>query len=86
MFNQEPSDLIDHRRSLANQATADPVQSLEVELLAAFQRHETHRRTSDGLSDRLGVAVIVLGSFDEWLDVLCGNQSNVVAERGELPP
>jgi hypothetical protein len=44
VLEQEATDLVDHRRALADQPLAHAVERLQVELLAALQRHETHGR------------------------------------------
>src|SRR3954469_7345124 len=45
-----------------------------------------HPRTPTGLTDRLGVVTVVFAAFDERLDILRGDQTNVMAQRAEFPP
>jgi hypothetical protein len=54
------------------------VQRLQVQLFVAFDGHETHGRTPDGLGDGFGVNEVVFVSFHERLDVLGGNQTHLV--------
>ena len=38
------------------------------------------------LGDGLGIAVVVLVSFEEWFDILGRQKADVMAESGELSP
>src|SRR5262249_62076363 len=52
----------------------------KIALLGRFDRDEVHGRSLHRLGDRLGIAVVVLVSLEEGLDVLRGDQADVVTE------
>jgi len=70
-FQKEAADLIDHRGTLAHQAGAHPMQSLEVKLLGRLCRHKPHRRSLNCFGDSLGIAEVVFVPFAKRL----GNQT-----------
>ena len=52
---------------------------LQIQLLIGLDRHETHRRPCDRLSDRLGIDVIALVRFHVRLHILRRYQSRFVS-------
>ena len=52
-LEKKATDLVDHCRTLTDQAAADAMQRLQIEVIAAVQWHEAHgwplRRFRDGL-------------------------------------
>src|SRR5262249_23168018 len=46
--------------------------------------HEVHGRSLHRFHDCLGVAVVVLVSLEEWLDVLRRDQTHIVTKRRQL--
>src|SRR5262249_15847673 len=83
-LHEEPADLIDHTRPLANQTRAHAMQSQQVHLRRRLDRHEVHGWPLHGLRNRLGIAVIVLVTFEERLHVLRRHQTNIMSKGGEL--
>src|SRR6266513_168448 len=84
-LDEEAADLIDHTCPLANEARAHTMQRQQVHLLRRLDRHKVHGWALHGFRDRLGIAVVVLVSFEERLDVLRRHQPHVVAERRQPP-
>ena len=82
---QEGADLVDNRRTLADQVGAHPMQGLQVELLLRLGRDEAHGRALHGLGDGFRVAEVVLVALEEGLHVSGRHQSRVVAECFEPP-
>src|SRR5215510_3477382 len=83
-LDQGAADLIDHPRALADEARAHAMQSQQVHLLRRLDRHEVHGWPLHGFRNRLGIAVVVLVTFEERLHVLRRHQTNMVSKRGEL--
>src|SRR5262249_49874659 len=81
----EAAGLIGHCRALADQASADAMESQQVHLLRRLDAHEAHRRPLHGFGDRFGVAIVVLVALEERLHVLRRDQSHVMTEGFELP-
>jgi hypothetical protein len=54
-------------------------------LFGRLDPHETHRRASNRLADRLRVGGIVLVAFDISFHILCRHQTHLVAELRQLP-
>jgi len=52
--------------------------------LGRLDRDEAHGRSLHGLSEGLSIAEVVLVSLQKWLDVLGGDQPNVVPEWLDL--
>lgn len=63
-LQQEAPDLVGQRGAPADQASAHPVQSLNVELLLALEFDEAHGRPGRRFGDRFGIPIVVLLSFD----------------------
>jgi hypothetical protein len=53
--------------------------------LGDLDGNELHRWPLHGLRDRLGIAIIVLVSLKECLDVLRRDQANVMSQGSDLP-
>src|SRR5215470_6976413 len=83
-LDQEAADLIGHPRPLADEARAHAMQSQQVHLLRRLDRHEVHGLPLHSFRNRLGIAVVVLMTFEERLYVLRRHQTNIVSKRGEL--
>src|SRR5262249_36875934 len=83
-LDQKAADLIDHAGPLAHKARAHAMQSEQVHLFRSLDRHKVHCRPLHLLRDRLGIAVVVLVTFEERLHVLRRDQTNIVSKRGEL--
>jgi hypothetical protein len=60
------------------------MQSQQVHLLRRLDCHEVHGWPLHGFRNRLGIAVVVLVTFEERLHVLCREQTNIVSKRGKL--
>ena len=52
----------------------------KIALLGRLDRDEAHSRSLHGLGDGLGIAEVVLMSLEERLNVLRGDQADVVPE------
>jgi hypothetical protein len=61
------------------------VQHLDVLLLNAFYRHETHVRSAHGLADRFGIVGVVLVAFHIRLDKLGADQSGIMPQFDQFP-
>src|SRR5262249_42415193 len=83
-LDQEAADLIDYTRPLAHEARAHAMESQQVHLLRRLDRHEVHGWPLHGFCNGLGIAVVVLVTFEERLHVLRRDQTNIVSKRGEL--
>jgi hypothetical protein len=57
----------------------------QVHLLRRLDRYEVHGRSLYGFRDRVGIAVVVLVTFQERLHVLRWDQTNIMSKRCELP-
>ena len=66
-------------RALADQSVPGTVERLHVELLLALQLDKPHGRSRGRLSDRLGVAVVVLAGFHVRANILGRHQPNLMA-------
>jgi len=56
------------------------MQRQQIALLGRLDRNEVHGRSLHGFCDGLGIAVVVLVSLEERLNVLGGYQANIVAQ------
>jgi hypothetical protein len=72
------AQLINQRRALAHQPIPSAMQALHVELSLALELHEPHRRSGRSLSDRFGIAVVVLLRFDVGTHILGRHQPDLV--------
>jgi hypothetical protein len=87
MLPEKTADLIDEPDAIGNQATANPMNSLDRQLLGRLDGHEAHARSADRLADRLRIIPIVLVGFHVGCDELRADQSDVVTEfRKRLGP
>jgi hypothetical protein len=59
------------------------MEGLEILLFHPLDRHETHRRPSNGLTDGLGIAGIVLGRLDIRFDELWSDQPHLMTMFAE---
>ena len=62
-LREQPTQLIDRRGALLDQALADAVQTQHGLLLGAFDWHEAHAGAGDGLADRLGIVAVVFATL-----------------------
>src|SRR6202163_2813110 len=53
-FEQQSTNLVDDCRATHHPTLAHAMQGLHIQLVMSLDRHETHRRPCDSLSDRLG--------------------------------
>ena len=59
---------------------------MQIKLFGRLQRHRPHGRALDRLGNGLGIAVVVLVSFEKRLHVLGRQQAHVMAKGCELAP
>src|ERR1700730_14926156 len=78
-FEQQSTNLVDDCRATHHPTLAHAMQGLHIQLVISLDRHETHRRTCDSLSDRLGIDVVGSGRFRVPLLMLRRNQSHLVS-------
>src|SRR6266478_1244729 len=69
-FDEEAADLVDHTRTLADEARAHAMQSQKIHLLWRLDRHKMHGWPLHGFRNRLRIAVVVLVTLEERLHVL----------------
>lgn len=62
------------------------MQRQQIHLFRRLDRHEAHGRPLHRFGDRLGIAVVVLVTLEERLDVLRRDQTRIVTERRQLAP
>src|SRR6266566_1306327 len=84
-FDEEAADLVDHARTLADEARAHAMQSQKIHLLWRLDRHKMHGWPLHGFRNRLRIAVVVLVSLEERLHVLRRDQTHIVASGLQLP-
>src|SRR6266566_4475332 len=84
-FDEEAADLVDHTRTLADEARAHAMQSQKIHLLGRLDRHKMHGWPLHGFRNRLRIAVVVLVSLEERLHVLRRDQTHIVASGLQLP-
>src|SRR5260370_21146345 len=78
-FEQQSTNLVDDCRATHHPTLAHAMQGLHIQLLISLDRHETHRRPCDSLSDRLGIDIVALVRFHVRLHILHRNQSHLVS-------
>jgi hypothetical protein len=61
------------------------MQCQQVHLLRRLDRHEVHGWPLHGFGNRLSIAVVVLVTFEERLNVLRRDQTNIVWLFGTVP-
>src|SRR5439155_2207605 len=84
-FDEEAADLVDHTRTLADEARAHAMQSQKIHLLWRLDRHKMHGWPLHGFRNRLRIAVVVLVTLEERLHVLRRDQTHIVASGLQLP-
>ena len=84
-LEQHCAQLIGEPGPRRDESLACPVQHLQIELLLALERHETHCRPCRGLGDRLRVAVVRLLRLYVGLHILGRHQPDGVPLRGKRP-
>jgi hypothetical protein len=65
MLQEKAADLIDHCRSLADQAGPHPVQCLQIKLIIGLHWNAAGGRPLNSLRDRVGVPEVVLVTLPE---------------------
>jgi hypothetical protein len=70
--------LVHKSHPIADQPTANPLNSLDRQLFSGFDRNEMHVRMVNGLAERLGVIPIILVGPHISRDELRADQSNVM--------
>src|SRR5467141_757344 len=78
-FEQRSANLVDDCRAPHHPTLAHAMRGLHIQLLISLDRHETHRRPCDSLSDRLGIDIVALVSFHVRFHILRRNQSHLVS-------
>src|SRR3977135_3743288 len=78
-LEQQSTSLVDDRRATHHPTLAHAVQELQIQLVISLDRHETHRRPCDSLSDGLGIDIVALVRFHVRLHILRWNQSHLVS-------
>src|SRR5258708_27203869 len=78
-FEQQSTNLVDDCRATHHPTLAHAMQGLHIQLLISLDRHETHRRPCDSLSDRPGINIVALVRFHVGLHILPWNQSHLVS-------
>jgi len=80
-LEQEGADLIDDARALTDQTSAYTMQPLQVELINRLGGDEPHCWTLHRLSNRLGVAKVVLLALRIRANVFRRHQASVMTKR-----
>src|SRR5258706_89764 len=78
-FEQQSTNLVDDCRATHHPTLAHAMEGLLIQLVISLDRHETHRRPCDSLSDRLGIDIVALVRFHVRLHILRRNQSHLVS-------
>jgi hypothetical protein len=81
MLQEKAADLIDHSRSLADQARSHPVQCLKIELIVGLYWNAACRRPLHSFRDRVGVSEVVLVALPERFGISWRYLPHVMAER-----
>jgi hypothetical protein len=82
---QEPADLTDSCCSGLDQPLPHPMEGLEVLLAHPCDRHDTHRRPRDGLTDGFGIAGSVRGRLARGVHAWGGEQPPLMTMRTKPP-
>src|ERR1017187_7174462 len=78
-FQQQSTNLVDHRRTSRYPALAHPVKGLQIQLVVRFDGYEAHPRTADRFRDSFRVDVIVLVRLDVRLHILGRHQPYIMS-------
>jgi hypothetical protein len=81
MLQEKAADLIDHCRSLADQARSHPVQCLQIEFIVSLHWNAACRRPLRSFRDRVGVSEVVLVALPERFGIGWRYLLDVMAER-----
>src|SRR3546814_10234321 len=68
ILGQKTTSVIDQRGALHDQSVTRSVQSLQILLFDALQRHEPHGWPVGSFENGFGINRIILRSLHEWLD------------------
>ena len=69
MLQEKAADLIDHSRSLADEARSHPVQCLQVKLIVGLHWNAACRWSRHSFRDRVGILEVVLVASPERLGI-----------------
>ena len=81
MLQEKAADLIDHGRSLADQARSHPVQCLQIKLIVGLHWNAAGGRPLNSLGDRVGISEVVLVALPERFGIGWGYLPYVMTER-----
>ena len=81
MLQEKTADLIDHCRSLADQAGSHPVQCLQIKLIVGLHWNAAGGRPLNSLRDRVGVPKVVLVTLPERFGISGRYLPYVMTER-----
>src|SRR5712692_954563 len=84
-FQQQSPNLVDDRSATHYPALAHPMQGLQIQLVIRLDRHKTHRRPRDGLSDRLRIDVVALVRLYVRLHILRRDQPHLMTLLPQRP-
>ena len=65
VLQEKTADLIDHGRSLADQARSHPVQCLQIKLIVGLHRNAACGRSLNSFRDRVSISEVVLVALPE---------------------
>ena len=81
MLQEKAADLIDHGRSLADEARSYPVQRLKIELIVGLHWNAACGRSLNSLGDCVGISEVVLVALPERLGISGRYLLYVMTER-----
>ena len=84
-LHQERARLVDQPCAAVDQARADPVQSLKVELLGRLYADKAHRRPGRGFGDGFCIPVVRLVNLDIGLHIKRRHQTHFVSKAPTVP-
>ena len=85
MLKQQGAHLVDDGGAFDDDALADAMGGLQLELLGVLERYASHRAATAGFSDRFRVVVVVLVRLHVRLDELGGDDAHFMPGRSEAP-
>ena len=81
MLEEKAADLIDHCRSLADQARSHPMQCLQIKLIFGLHWNAACGRPLNSFRDRVGISEVVLVALPERFGISGRYLLYVMAER-----
>ena len=85
-FEQQATNLVDDCCPTHYPTLSYPMQGLQIQLIIALDRYESHLRPLDCLRNRLGVNVVALVRLYIRLDILSRHQPHLVTLLSQGPP